>query len=242
MASSIEARSHHSVCAYWTLGVLVVSLTGCRFGGGSGDDELDWALPADAITQGDVRGTQSGENLSDDGDTGSNGQAPSGTGSMGVARDLATDTEASPSSSSATMSADPLSAPDAGPTGALMPRGGAAAGSGSAMTSPAGAQRDTASAEVCDPIANTGCPEELGMQCDVDVLAAGLTGACVFSAESTQPTGCLNIPPTETCPGGQTCVGNERCSKICLEDDDCDAGECCDTDLGNSDFKACNPC
>jgi hypothetical protein len=92
--------------------------------------------------------------------------------------------------------------------------------------------------QVCDPIANTGCPAELGLQCDVDLLATTPTGACVFSAPPPDPNSCLAIFPTESCPPGSTCVEG-ACLKVCLCDSDCDAAERCDLPLAASGFKGC---
>jgi hypothetical protein len=94
----------------------------------------------------------------------------------------------------------------------------------------------------CNPIANTGCATELGMQCDVDLLAAKLSGQCVFSAPPPDAGGCLNIPPTETCPPGYTCVDFSECKKLCACDSDCDAGDCCNERLGDHGYKTCGQC
>jgi hypothetical protein len=92
----------------------------------------------------------------------------------------------------------------------------------------------------CNPITNTGCAGELGMQCDVDLLASTLSGVCVFSATSPNPE-CLAIPPTETCPPQQTCVEGV-CQTICLCDSDCGLGACCRDPLGELGFKMCATC
>lgn len=94
----------------------------------------------------------------------------------------------------------------------------------------------------CNPIANTGCAAELGMQCDVDLLASTLSGLCVFSAPPPDGGACLNIPPTESCPPGHTCVDFSECKKLCACDSDCDAGDCCSERLGDHGFKTCSPC
>jgi hypothetical protein len=96
--------------------------------------------------------------------------------------------------------------------------------------------------KVCNPIRNTGCAEALGMQCDVDLLAATLSGQCVFSAPAPDGSACLNIPPTETCPAGHTCVNLSECKKLCTCDSDCDAGDCCTERLGESGWKTCAHC
>lgn len=93
--------------------------------------------------------------------------------------------------------------------------------------------------QVCDPIANTGCATELGMQCDVDVFATTLAGVCVFNAPPADESACLNIPPTESCPAQMTCV-EEACAKICLCDADCDGGERCTKPVGSGGFKVCS--
>jgi hypothetical protein len=93
----------------------------------------------------------------------------------------------------------------------------------------------------CDPIRKTGCPMELLMQCDVDLLAATPTGVCVFNAPSPDPNSCLNIPPTETCPAGQTCV-EAKCHTICLCDSECEPGKCCSEPVGIGGFKVCAEC
>lgn len=98
----------------------------------------------------------------------------------------------------------------------------------------------SATIAVCDPIANTGCSKELGMQCDVDLLASSLSGICVFSAPRDGP--CVAIPPTESCPAGETCIDGDRCHKICLCDTDCDSGSCCNTPLGGAGFMVCGSC
>jgi hypothetical protein len=93
----------------------------------------------------------------------------------------------------------------------------------------------------CDPIRKTGCLIELQMQCDVDLLAATPTGVCVFSAPSPDPNSCLNIPPTETCPAGGTCV-EAKCHTICLCDSECEPGKCCSEPVGVGGFKVCAEC
>jgi hypothetical protein len=98
-----------------------------------------------------------------------------------------------------------------------------------------------ARSQVCDPIKKTGCSRELGMQCDVDLAAQTLAGVCVFSAKSMDPAHCENIPPTESCEPGKTCVEGD-CQKICLCDADCDAGECCTHPLGSAGWKSCKAC
>ena len=100
----------------------------------------------------------------------------------------------------------------------------------------------TASIPGCNPITNEGCAGELGMQCDVDLSAPTPSGVCVFSSPSPNPGACLNIPPTESCPAGQTCVGFSTCQKVCLCDADCDAGDCCSEPLAGSGFKTCKAC
>jgi hypothetical protein len=96
--------------------------------------------------------------------------------------------------------------------------------------------------ENCNPITNSGCSREIGMQCDVDLLASTLRGQCVFSAPPTDAGTCLNIPPTETCPPRHTCVDFNECRKVCLCDTDCDPGDCCNVLLANQGFKTCKPC
>ena len=94
----------------------------------------------------------------------------------------------------------------------------------------------------CNPITNEGCARELGMQCDVDLASSDPRGVCVFSAPAPAGSPCLNLPPTESCPAGQTCVDFSECRKVCLCDDDCDAGDCCKTALGSSGYKTCGDC
>jgi hypothetical protein len=94
---------------------------------------------------------------------------------------------------------------------------------------------------VCDPIRKTGCATELQMQCDVDVFAATPTGICVFSTPSPDPDACLNIPPTESCPAGQTCV-DAKCHTICLCDAECESGGCCNKAISAGGLKVCSPC
>ena len=132
---------------------------------------------------------------------------------------------------------------DSGTLGTLAPS--AQAGSTSvADSSDAGGQNcgQSLKSAVCDPIGNTGCVHELGMQCDVDIFAATLSGVCVFSAPGSDGGGCINIAPTETCPPGQTCVDGTQCSTICLCDTDCAAGSCCRKPIGMGGFKLCGPC
>lgn len=100
----------------------------------------------------------------------------------------------------------------------------------------------SASISVCDPIRNTGCSRTLSMQCDVDLLAATLSGQCVFSVSPADSGLCLNIPPTESCPPGQTCIDGNQCHTVCLCDADCPANECCRMPLGNRGFKTCVSC
>jgi hypothetical protein len=128
---------------------------------------------------------------------------------------------------------------DAGPFGTLpasVDGGGLAAGAQSCGQS--------AKSAVCDPIGNTGCLHELGMQCDVDLFATTLSGVCVFSAPNPDPDAgtCLNIAPTENCPPGQTCVDGTQCSTVCLCDADCATGSCCRKPIGKGGFKVCGPC
>jgi hypothetical protein len=117
---------------------------------------------------------------------------------------------------------------------------GAAGSGGSSPAKPAAA--DSCSKrnqiEVCDPISNTGCSAELGTQCDVDLLAGALIGMCVWSSPPPDPSSCLAIFPTQSCPAQSTCVEG-KCLKICLCDSDCDAAERCAMPLGASGFKAC---
>lgn len=96
--------------------------------------------------------------------------------------------------------------------------------------------------EVCNPIKDTGCSPELGMQCDVDLQAAVLQGQCVFKAPLPDGGGCLNVPPTETCPPGQTCVDLRECRRVCLCNSDCEPGNCCTAPLGEQGFRTCSPC
>jgi hypothetical protein len=93
----------------------------------------------------------------------------------------------------------------------------------------------------CDPIRKTGCVVEFQMQCDVDLLAPTPTGVCVFNAPSSDPNTCLNIPPTESCPAGQTCV-DAKCHTICLCDSECESGKCCNKPVGLGGFKVCAEC
>ncbi|HTU56791.1 MAG TPA: hypothetical protein VMF89_00125, partial [Polyangiales bacterium] len=72
----------------------------------------------------------------------------------------------------------------------------------------------------------------------IDLLATTPTGACVFSAPPPDPTSCLAIFPTESCPPHTTCIEG-TCLKICLCDDDCDAADSCKVPLATSGFKAC---
>jgi hypothetical protein len=95
---------------------------------------------------------------------------------------------------------------------------------------------------VCDPIRNSGCSRTLGMQCDVDLGASTLRGQCVFSTQPAAASSCINIPPTESCPAGQTCVDGDKCHSVCLCDTDCESGKCCKQPLGNAGFKLCGPC
>lgn len=96
--------------------------------------------------------------------------------------------------------------------------------------------------EVCNPIKDTGCSPELGMQCDVDLQATVLQGQCVFKAPLPDGGTCLNIPPTETCPPGQTCVDFGECRRVCLCNSDCEPGDCCTVPLGELGFRTCSPC
>jgi hypothetical protein len=76
------------------------------------------------------------------------------------------------------------------------------------------------------------------MQCDVDLLSSNLTGMCVWSSPPPDPTSCLAIFPTESCPPKSTCVEG-TCLTICVCDSDCAAAERCGMQLGASGFKAC---
>jgi hypothetical protein len=116
------------------------------------------------------------------------------------------------------------------------------AGSSAAQSGVADGCRRTVSRDGCNPITNEGCAQELGLQCDVDLASTELRGVCVFSAPSPDGSTCLNLPPTESCPPGQTCVDFSECRKVCLCDDDCDAGDCCASALGSSGFKTCGDC
>ena len=117
-----------------------------------------------------------------------------------------------------------------------------AAGSTAAQPTAADGCGRTVSKDGCNPITNEGCAQELGMQCDVDLASNDLRGVCVFSAPAPDGSTCLNIPPTESCPAGQTCVDFSECRKLCLCADDCDAGDCCNDALGSSGFKTCSSC
>jgi len=132
---------------------------------------------------------------------------------------------------------------DAGRVPRPEPDAGASADASADASSPGdpgGSCGRTAQIAVCNPITNSGCPVELGMQCDVDLLAESLSGVCVFNAPPPAAGGCLAIPPTESCPAKQTCVDGV-CQTVCLCDADCESGACCTGPLG-SGFKTCTKC
>ena len=91
----------------------------------------------------------------------------------------------------------------------------------------------------CDPVHNTGCADELLMQCAVDFAAPQLAGYCIFSAP--QPVGCLNTLLTESCPPTTACVAGQ-CRRLCFCDSQCEGGQCCVEPIGNFGFKVCGEC
>ncbi|MDD9936340.1 MAG: hypothetical protein OXT09_22200 [Myxococcales bacterium] len=124
-------------------------------------------------------------------------------------------------------------APDAGDHAADVQDGGlgAAADASAACEHPA--------IGVCDPVANTGCPPELGMQCAVD-LANTLAGYCIFASPPTILP-CLNTLVTESCAAGSACVDGE-CRRLCFCDSECEAGQCCNGPIAAHGFSACGDC
>jgi hypothetical protein len=80
------------------------------------------------------------------------------------------------------------------------------------------------------------------MHCDVDLLGETLSGMCVFSTAQPEGGPCINIPPTESCPPGLTCIDGNECKEVCLCDSDCEPGNCCTTPLGDRGFKTCSKC
>lgn len=214
-------------CRRSQLAVLIAAacaLAGCRIqrgGGGAPSIEEDVAATPRAA------GSGGAATAHEDADEPAPLDAGVGRGSAAGASGRPAQQPAAPSGNAGTTSAGR----DAGTRPASAPPSGS--------TSECGATADIA---VCNPVSNTGCAAELGMQCDVDLVAPELTGTCVFSSPAPDGGTCLNIPPTESCPAGQTCVDFRECRKVCLCDSDCDAGDCCADELGDQGWKTCRKC
>jgi hypothetical protein len=225
-------------------GALIALLfQGCRFGLGSGDDGLEDGLVADVTaTDGDSKADEPGEN-SPAAPAGNNDDSPAtARASTATTPTAAPSTSAGPKAAgSGKASTSATSKPAASSTGSSTTPGTVAKPTTQAAPAAAPKCGESSKSQMCDPLKNTGCVAELGMQCDVDLVATSLAGVCVFKAAPTDPAGCQNIPPTESCEPGTTCVeGN--CQKVCLCDDDCDAGTCCKHPLGSGGWKSCTAC
>ena len=206
----------------------VLGLLGCRFGAAQPES---FAEPPDPEHAPGDR-TDLGSHVAPEGGSGTDPARPSPTLTAGSA--------AVPSGGSS--GAPRMNA--AGSVSRPTPQAGASADSGEDAGSPSEPAAESCGSQagvaVCNPITNRGCAGELGMQCDVDLLASTLSGVCVFSATSPNPE-CLAIPPTESCPPKQTCVEGV-CQTVCLCDADCGSGACCRDPLGELGFKLCAEC
>jgi hypothetical protein len=193
----------------------LVLLVGCRFGSAPGDG-LEFGLSDSKSYAGQsAPPPEAAETSEPPADASVPARPPASTGAAGATSKPTTASQAS--AAGKTAGATPARRPAADGCGAMREISG------------------------CDPMSNQGCLPELGMQCDVDLLADTPAGVCVFSAPPPSPDSCLNIPPTESCPPQTTCVGTS-CAKICLCDTDCEAGDCCTTPVGGGGFKACGAC
>lgn len=214
-APSRFAWSFSARCPLWI--ALIMQMMGCRFGDAPGDGlGISFALNSD----GGLETTASREEEAVV-------PAPPNTtipapaeASVSAGRTPSTVSDAGLGMDTSNMPGAPAKADSSAPTTAAMSCG----------------MRN--SIQVCDPISNTGCPAELGMQCDVDLFATTLSGVCVFSAPAQDPNSCLKIPPTETCPPQTTCVG-QTCRRICVCDLDCESRQRCSMRLGDAGFKVC---
>lgn len=209
------------------------ALTGCRIQRGGGAPEAP-VLPAAAAGS-------AASKSSDAGATPARAPAPSSSTSPAATSSSAPAAQggspAAPAGGSG--SADPMDAGMPAPSSTAAPDSGPPAQAGASAAQGCGR---AANMDDCNPISNEGCTSELGLQCDVDMTSTEPRGICVFSAPAPDGGTCLNIPPTETCPAGQTCVDFTACRKVCLCDDDCDAGDCCSEKLGSSGWKTCGKC
>jgi len=216
------------------LAIAVSTLLGCRFGGAS-SSLSDPVAPLDELrVDGGTRG-ESGHDSKPQVEAGPKGGVDAGSVSS-----------SSPGSDAGTTRPLPTDSGSTGDVDAASPAARDAAVDGEPDAQPPNPSDDDAGScgrtiPVCDPIRKTGCPTELQMQCDVDLLATTPTGICVFSAPSPDPNACLNIPPTESCPAGQTCV-DAKCHTICLCDSECESGSCCNKAVSAGGFKLCSPC
>ena len=217
-------------CSLGSVLAWVCVFSGCRFGGGDGEVRVDAAL-----SDGGGGSTDSADDPLATRDAAA--PSPSPSNAAGSSTPSPADTVVDAASAPGTVANNDASKPD---RDAGSPRAPATSPNGAA--SPASDCGSAAAIPGCDPIRNTGCLAELGMQCDVDLAMTKPSGVCVFSAPPTDPNSCINIPPVETCPAGQSCIGGRQCQRICLCDSDCDAGECCSERIGNSGFKSCRPC
>ncbi|MET0386978.1 MAG: hypothetical protein ABW321_13515 [Polyangiales bacterium] len=242
------SRTHAGSRAFWCCGLSWL-LLGCRLGAGAPALTVEDDLADFVRERGDAAVSGDGDKPRETGDMGEPGETPAPSA---PSRPQANETV---DAAAAIGVSGPADEPTQSPAGAASRPGtgnaGAASGGitdagvppGRAPTQPGAAScGQTADIPVCNPITNRGCAGELGMQCDVDLLAGELAGQCVFSAPPPDGGTCLNIPPTESCPAGSTCVDFSECRKLCLCDDDCGAGECCAEDLGAQGFKVCSPC
>jgi len=209
--------------------LLVGSMLGCRIGGGSGALEVDDGAQVDAAA--------------DSGEGGRGGMQATPTPPTTSNDAAATDADTDAAGTEARGGRGGMQSVMAGAS--VEARGGAGAGDGDDSGMPNQPDADGCRAETmiegCNPITNSGCAAELGMQCDVDLFAPTLGGVCVFSAPAPTPDACLAIPPTQTCPAKQTCVEG-ACRTVCLCDADCGAGSCCTDLLGEQGFKTCSKC
>lgn len=204
---------------------LAIQASGCRFGRAPGD-----GLGNELVIVSDFDAGAAEEMLAPESEQ-AELAAPTSTGS-GSAGGRAP----SPSGTSSAVGGGPAKPSSAGAATSVGP--GPSPGGKPATAADRCSKRDQIA--VCDPISNTGCPAELGMQCDIDLLATTPTGACVFSSPPPDPNSCLAIFPTESCAPQTTCIEG-KCLKICLCDADCSAAESCKMPLANTGFKACQP-
>jgi len=92
----------------------------------------------------------------------------------------------------------------------------------------------------CDPTnEDNECPTAMASKCIVDFQAATPTGNCFFYTPMPGPF-CLFTGVTDSCPAGYYCR-NQTCRKLCLCDEECSTGQCCNEPIGGG-FSLCSDC